>query len=614
MKRPRVTTVMISSYCALAVLVGGIAYMGLEALISTNAATRDIAENGVRKIVLSEKISLDMANLQIAYRDHAITLSATDKLGVERVVTGTVAALQQDIISYRALAATDDEMRRVEEIQASLTRYQAVAGQLLDQSRNNRMREARGEMAKMVPLGTAIAAAAAELATISQSGVKHAYGMSQTRFEITLRNLLAAGALSGVVVIGAICFVAMGIAKPIRRIAARMKSLAGGDIVSDIPYAGRSDEIGEMASAVLTFRQTAIARNEQEVEMQAVRDREEALRRNVERQAEAAATKRLVFATAGFADGLRRLASGDLAFQLEHRFSDEFEPLRHDFNRSIAQLNFTLTEISHTITMVEASAREIAGGAHDLSRRTEQQAASLEEAAAALTQVTGKVTDSTLQTEDAKVLATEANGSALQSAAVVENAESAFRQIQDSARQIGSIITVIDEIAYQTNLLALNAGVEAARAGHAGKGFAVVAHEVRELAQRSANAAKDIKGLIKNSSSRVESGARHLADVGNSLATITRLIVSVDGCMELISTSAKEQASGLSEINSAVSALDRATQQNAALVEESTEGSNALAEEAKRLRDLVGRFRLGDLEDVDNSAINGSGTLLAIRA
>jgi len=184
----------------------------------------------------------------------------------------------------------------------------------------------------------------------------------------------------------------------------------------------------------------------------------------------------------------------------------------------------------------------------------------------------------------------------VESAEVVSHAEDAMKKIEQSSQQISNIIGVIDEIAFQTNLLALNAGVEAARAGDAGKGFAVVAQEVRELAQRSAGAAKEIKGLIQNSSREVENGVKLVRDTGGALKTICGLIVEMNSHMESIATSAGEQSTGLAEVNTAVNAMDQTTQQNAAMVEQSNAASNVLAQEAARLRDLVGQFKLEDVE------------------
>ena len=371
-----------------------------------------------------------------------------------------------------------------------------------------------------------------------------------------------------------------------------MGEVADGQLDNAIGLAKNNDEIGDMGKALEVFRQGAIANRRLEQEAAENRKRAEAERIALQEKAEADAAERLRIATSGLAAGLKRLASGDLAFQLNDAFAPDFEALRHDFNQSVAQLGTTLSEISNSISTLDTGTREIAVGTDDLSKRTEQQAASLEETAAALDEITVNVANSSKRTDEAKSVASQANRSAAESAQVVSHAEEAMRKIEESSQQISNIIGVIDEIAFQTNLLALNAGVEAARAGEAGKGFAVVAQEVRELAQRSAQAAKEIKGLIHNSSSEVENGVKLVRDAGSALKTISGFIVEINTHMESIATSAKEQSVGLAEVNTAVNSMDQTTQQNAAMVEESNAASNTLANEAVRLRDLVTRFRL----------------------
>ncbi|WFU06604.1 methyl-accepting chemotaxis protein (plasmid) [Rhizobium sp. CB3171] len=388
-----------------------------------------------------------------------------------------------------------------------------------------------------------------------------------------------------------------GMIRPIAAMTAVMGRLAQGDTSISVVGAKRKDEIGAMANAVEVFRQAAMNNRELEAEAAATRGRQAKEQEAINRIKETEAGQ-LAFATQNIGVGLKRLASGDLAFQLDQEFAPAFEPLRQDFNQSVRQLATALSEIAHSISSMDNGTREIAAGAEDLSRRTEQQASSLEQTAAALDEITTNVANSTKRTEEARVVASQANQSAVRSVDVVSHAERAMRKIEESSQEISNIIGVIDEIAFQTNLLALNAGVEAARAGDAGKGFAVVAQEVRELAQRSAQAAKEIKELIHNSSSEVENGVRLVRDTGEALKTISGFIVEINGHMESIAISAREQSTGLGEVNAAVNSMDQTTQQNAAMVEQSTAASNTLAQEAAKLRNLVSQFTLSSARPV----------------
>lgn len=300
-----------------------------------------------------------------------------------------------------------------------------------------------------------------------------------------------------------------------------------------------------------------------------------------------------VHAVNTIAEALNRLAQGDLSFCVDRPFAPDFEGLRNTMNDALSQMRETLSNVARSTDQIDTGTREISQSAEDLSKRTEQQAASLEETAAALDQITVNVSNAAKRAEEARHAAATASGNAERSGKVVADAVGAMSRIESSSNQISNIIGVIDEIAFQTNLLALNAGVEAARAGEAGKGFAVVAQEVRELAQRSAQAAKEIKGLIRNSSEEVSTGVKLVSETGEALRTIQENIVAVNDHMEAITSSAKEQATGLAEVNSAVNQMDQVTQQNAAMVEETNAASATLAQETARLRDLIEMFQLG---------------------
>ncbi|MDX3929769.1 MAG: PAS domain-containing methyl-accepting chemotaxis protein [Shinella sp.] len=291
---------------------------------------------------------------------------------------------------------------------------------------------------------------------------------------------------------------------------------------------------------------------------------------------------------------LTALSQGDLTQSLATPFVPSMEKVRQDFNQATARLNDAMRTVGDNANAIASGAREIRTAADDLSRRTEQQAASVEETAAALDEITVTVSDSSRRAEEAGTLVERTKDGAEKSGLVVKSAIDAMGQIEQSSREISNIIGVIDDIAFQTNLLALNAGVEAARAGEAGKGFAVVAQEVRELAQRSASAAKDIKSLITASGAHVKNGVSLVGQTGKALEEILAQVQEVNVNVAAIVEAAREQSTGLREINSSVNAMDQATQQNAAMVEESTAASHAMAREAEALHALLRQFRLND--------------------
>jgi methyl-accepting chemotaxis protein len=382
-----------------------------------------------------------------------------------------------------------------------------------------------------------------------------------------------------------------GITAPMARLRERMSSLAAGETRAEIDGLDRKDEIGQMAEAVAVFRDNALERLrlEQEAEDNRGLSEKERIEREALKARESADVK---FAVDNLAQALSQLSDGNVSYRIDQPFTAALDGVRGDFNASASKLQAALEQVAENARSIEAGSAEIKAAADDLAKRTEQQAASVEETAAALEEITTTVKDAARRAQDAGALVARTRQGAEHSGEVVQKAVKAMEQIEKSSGEIGNIIGVIDDIAFQTNLLALNAGVEAARAGEAGKGFAVVAQEVRELAQRSANAAKEIKALINASNEQVQNGVHLVGETGKALETIVGEVQEINRNVNAIVESAQEQSSGLQQINTAVNTMDQDTQKNAAMVEEQTAASHGLARDAASLNALLAQFKL----------------------
>jgi methyl-accepting chemotaxis protein len=381
------------------------------------------------------------------------------------------------------------------------------------------------------------------------------------------------------------------IGQGLTRLSGSMRRLADGDLSADVYGLSRGDEIGTMAATVQVFKDVGLEKRRLEEEGVAARTVADAERTATEADRVEAAD-RLRAVVDGLASGLARLADGDLTCHLGKAFAPEYEQLRSDFNAAIERLSEAVGHIVINTRAIASGADEISSASDDLSRRTEHQAASLEQTAAALDEITATVNKTAKGAQHAKDVVAAAQQGAQRSGIVVQDTVAAMSAIEQSAQQISQIIGVIDEIAFQTNLLALNAGVEAARAGEAGRGFAVVASEVRALAQRSAGAAKEIKALISTSTEQVGRGVELVGATGRSLTAIVGQVQEISTVVIEIAASAQEQAAGLAQVNVAVNQMDQVTQQNAAMVEQSTAACHSLSNEAKDLSQLTGRFKV----------------------
>jgi methyl-accepting chemotaxis protein len=400
---------------------------------------------------------------------------------------------------------------------------------------------------------------------------------------VAVLSLIASGAI-------AVLYVQRSLVRRLCGVCAAMRQLAAGDVRLEVPAVADRDEIGEMARAVVVFRDAAVEKEhmaEQASEQRRASEEAQATaagaqRRNAEVQAQVIGALKA---------GLVEVSAGDLTFRLADDFPAAYAEVRDEFNRTIARLRETIEVLSASTREVAGAATEISSSTIDLSQRTEEQAATLEQTSASLEEISTVVGRNAENAQQASASAGNARAIADRNGQVVAKAVEAMARIEDSSRRIADIIGVIDEIARQTNLLALNAAVEAARAGEAGRGFAVVASEVRSLAQRSSQAAKDIKALITSSAGEVQDGVELVNTAGAALTEIVTAIAAVAETVSGIASASAEQASGLAQINKALAQMDETTQQNSALVEENAATAQMLDRQAKTMDEQVGFFR-----------------------
>ncbi len=358
------------------------------------------------------------------------------------------------------------------------------------------------------------------------------------------------------------------VSRPLRELNIAIGELAKGKLDVTLSQDERRDEVGTLAASV-------------------------ALLRDQLKAAERAKQEQATLIVESVGTGLSALAEGDLTARIDAELTGPFAKLKGDFNAAMEAVSATLRSVNASAAGITNGAGDIRQASDDLSQRTEQQAASLEETAAAMHQITTTVRETASNATRAQGVVLDARNDATDSAQVVQRAVAAMNDIERSSAEISDIIAVIDGIAFQTNLLALNAGVEAARAGDAGKGFAVVASEVRALAQRSADAAKDVKTKINASTEQVEVGVALVGQTGEALMRISGRINDISTLVSDIAGAAEQQSIGLQQVNTAVSEMDGVTQQNAAMVEEATAAARSLAEETENMSREVARFRLG---------------------
>ncbi len=585
----------ISAKIAVLVLSLGLICIAVAGYGALRIISVDGAYSNLVDVRTPAQSSLQRVNRSVGQMSYSAAMSVltSDPKSISEEIDNykTAKAKSYDYIdkAMRGLPDYDSDLalmrERLDKVTAALDNVVLLSGQ-------GRQAEARDAIKVARPLVSAYSKANTALVDRGVQDMKHASDdITAGTGKTALSLLIVAGLGVTAGVAGALLMSRAAITRPLTVLAGDMRRLADGDLEVGINGQGRRDEIGLMAKAVQVFKDNglkarALAADAERLKAEADLANGQA---EAQRQANAAEQAMVVQALAG---SLSRLAEGDLTAQIEADFQGQYAQIKADFNAAVDSLRTAMNAISDSTSGIRGGSDEIAVASSDLSRRTEQQAANLEETAAALDQITATVRASADGARQASDAASQARRDAANSGKVMRDAVSAMVEIEQSSTQINSIIGVIDEIAFQTNLLALNAGVEAARAGEAGRGFAVVAQEVRALAQRSAEAAKEIKDLIAGSSAHVSRGVQLVGDTETALSDIVTKVAEIDGLVSRIAQSSQEQATGLNQVNIAVNQMDQVTQQNAAMVEEATAAVSNLRVETGKLTSLVARFKI----------------------
>ncbi len=536
----------------------------------------------------------------VALRDIVLTDSDTDQATTIVMMRKLQTSYASNAVELQKAVSSDDsstaaEHRLVDSLKAFQSEAEPLIADVIKLTLDGNREQAKPLLLnELRPKLTAWIGGLSKLIDYEQAlnqGVGGKVKAASEEFKSLTLTALSVAALFGIVAAG---LTTRSIIAPLAKLQQSVRQMIAGDMQIDRVLERRRDEIGRLARQISSLKTHISEKAERDAT--AEHHRQDAERQRLEKEAEERqrTAEETSSAVEQVADALKQLSQGNLHIQLNWPFAGALEPLRLDFNLAVRQLCDAMSEVNYNAQAIAAGAEEIRTSSIDLATRTEQQAVVVEQTASVLADMTRQVVDASHRAQEAGVLVSETKENVERSGTIMREAVEAMSKIRVSSVEIGNIIGVIDEIASQTNLLALNAGIEAARAGETGRGFAVVAQEVRDLAQRSAAAAKEIKSLVEVSNIHINDGVQRVHQAGNALSQIVVQVQSVNQNVDVIAQVSRVQADGLKDINFSVGKIESATQQNAAMVEESTAAVNNLAKEAASLFEMLSRFQIDD--------------------
>ena len=569
----RIKTVALAGNLVLSAIAIGSAIMALNTAHTLGNSLAYSTENTVPSLKQLAMVRSEIADVRLLVVKYLLAKDPSEARDLSDQMTARASEATKTLDDYRPMVSDATEQGEYDHLQALWGAYKVKAGAMVNLPVSQADEAERMMKTEITPVGASLTKALADEIDYNTVLAKKAGDEGAL---LVARATHIAQALIGFVIAMALAVILLlrhRLSNPLIRLTEAMQDMAGGNLDRAIPGEHLTDEVGQIGRALASIKEGVAQRSRAEGERQMA----------VQQQVVGALGK-----------GLAALKDGRLTASIDQPFPGDYERLREDFNDALASMADLMRQVTAAAQAVRSGAGEISSAASDLAARTESQAASLEESAAAVRELTQSARSTAQTADEARQLAGEAQGSAKTSGDVMAHAVEAMNQIAESSRKMGEIVGLIEGIAFQTNLLALNAGVEAARAGEAGKGFAVVATEVRALAQRSADAAKDITGIIQSSGRDVVQG---VAMISQTQAALNQIVTSTQDLSEMINhiaTASREQSASIMQVDAVVADMDRNTQQNAALVEQSTAAARSLAHEANTMGTLVEHFDVGE--------------------